>query len=680
MGILDVGTRALQANQTALQTAGNNIANVNTPGYSRQRAVLQTVEGQFSGAGYIGKGVSVQTIQRNFSEFLTRQATLAGSVAAADTTRADKLKQLEGIFEGGSAGLGASINDMLNSFSDVASAPTDVTARTVTLTRIDETAARMRSASQRLDELQLGVKQEISQKVDAINSLAKSIASVNSEISKTQGRGQAPNDLLDRRDQLVREINQFVQTSSVVADDGSMSLFVGGSQALVLGKETAILAVIPDEFGDPYKSSLSIVRGGNAVTLDESSLGGGEVPGLMRFQNQDLNEGRNLLGRLTVAVSSSVNAQHRLALDLDGKLGTDLFTPTSFGAANVLKPTQPPPPSQPVKVNTGTLDLTLSLGDATKLSASDYEINFDSTGAAGNIKRLADGQLTSFVVDPGTSELRFENPLTLAFDQNSIDGLQLKTSGTPGVSDRFLIKPFNTSANNIRSQFSNPRGLAVASPVVGLMGKVNTGNLQQVSVQARGPNPPNPPGFPFTPVTLTFTGGNAYTRSDDLTNTYTYIPGQSIEATLPDSATPPLQYTNPLDQWTVTLQGTPNAGDTFTIQAIKQSGADLRLNAGGASAMAALRDVAMFDGAALTDGYAGLISQIGIRTQSADYAATVSTSIAASVEKDRGSVAGVNLDEEAAKLLQFQQAYQASAKMIQIAQSIFDTLIQGLGR
>ena len=130
-GLLDIGTRALRANQAAIQTAGNNIANVNTPAYSRQSVVLQNVAGQFSGSGYYGKGVEVLTVQRNHSEFLTRQAAQSSSISAADTTRMNQLKQLEDIFQGGPAGIGASVSDMLNSFSDVASAPTDLTARTV---------------------------------------------------------------------------------------------------------------------------------------------------------------------------------------------------------------------------------------------------------------------------------------------------------------------------------------------------------------------------------------------------------------------------------------------------------------------------------------------------------------------------------------------------------------------
>jgi flagellar hook-associated protein 1 len=232
MGILNIGTRALQANQTALQTAGNNIANVNTPGYSRQSTVLQSVEGQFTGGGYIGKGVDVITIQRNFSEFLTRQSTLAAAVQSSDAARSDKLNQLQNIFPGGASGLGSAISEMLNSFADVASAPTDLTARTVSLTRIDETAARLRASSQALDDLQLGVDQELRQKASAINTLAQGIADVNNQIAAAKGTGQPPNDLLDRRDQLVRELNQYVQTTSIPADDGSVGIFFGGQPTL----------------------------------------------------------------------------------------------------------------------------------------------------------------------------------------------------------------------------------------------------------------------------------------------------------------------------------------------------------------------------------------------------------------------------------------------------------------
>ncbi len=341
MGIMNIGVQALQANQMALTTAGNNIANVNTAGYSRQRVILETVPGQFTGGGYIGKGVAVQTIQRNYSEFLTRQSNLAGTTSAADTTRSNYLKQLGDIFQGGTTGLGASINDMLNAFSDVATAPTDLTARTVALTRVDETARRMRAASQSLDDLQIGIAQSLKEKVNAINTLAQNIADVNEQISRAQGNGQPPNDLLDHRDELIRQLNQLVQTTTIPADDGTLSVFIGGSQSLVLGVDVAKLSIVKDDFGDPLQSKLAITRNGQTVPMDENVLGGGEVPGLLRFQNSDLVEGRNLLGRLTLAVTTSMNDQHKLGLDLDGNVGTDIFTPTTFGSANVMIPIAP---------------------------------------------------------------------------------------------------------------------------------------------------------------------------------------------------------------------------------------------------------------------------------------------------------------------------------------------------
>lgn len=645
MGILNIGTQALQANSAALQTAGNNIANANTQGYSRQRVVLATVPGQFSGGGYIGKGVTIQTIQRNFSEFLTRQSTMATATQSADVTRSDKLKQLQGIFEGGTNGLGASISEMLNAFSDVASSPTDLTARTVVLTRLDETASRMRSASQRLDDLQLGVAQELNQKVDAANALARGIAEVNNEISLAVGSGQPPNDLLDRRDQLIRDLNQYVQTTSVAADDGTVSVFLGGSQAIVLGTDVSVLSIAPDDFGDPLKNKLMITRSGVGIQMNENTLGGGEVAGLLRFQNNDLTEGRNLLGRITVAVSTSMNDQHKLGLDLDGNVGTDLFTPTTFTAQNILQP------KPPATVNGGTSDLALGISDTTRFVASDYAINFTS-GTAGNITRASDGVITPF-------DFATTNPVL-------IDGISIsELAGPAAAGDRFLLKPFSTSASNINSVFSTPRALAVASPVSGTMGATNTGSLQQVSVIARS-NPPT-----TVPVIFTFTGANTFTRSDELppdTTTFNFTPGVPIEGTIP--------ATTPLTEWSVTLTGTPRLGDTFTVVANPFP----KLSSGNATALMGLRDVTMFDGGVLTDGYASMISQIGIRSQSSNFAAEVSTSIATNLERDRAGVSGVNLDEEAASLLQYQQAYQASAKMIQVAQSIFDTLLSTISR
>ena len=586
-------------------------------------------------------------MQRNHSEFLTRQSALSSSVSAADSKRLEQLKQLEDIFQGGTTGLGAAVSDMLNAFSDVMSAPTDLTARSVALTRADEMASRFRSAAGRLNDLRQGVSSALSEAVAAVNSLARRIASANEEIARAQGTGHSPNDLLDQRDQLIKDLNQYVQTTSIPADDGTVGIFLAGSQPLVLGTAVSPVSVVADEFGDPAKTKLAMLRGGVANVLEEATLGGGQIAGLLRFQNSDLVDAQNLLGRMALAIGTAANEQHRLGIDLSGAVGGDLFqldpipmglaAATNTGTAALQVAVQPPP-------NSGT----------TALAASNYEINFTGA-AAGSITRLSDGQVFTFPQVPATTA-----PILA-----TLDGLDISLSaGAAAAGDRFLITPFSDAAAGIATAFSSPRALAMASPVAASAGSSNQGTLAIASLSARSNPAP-------AAVTLTFTAPGSFTRSDELpipnTTAYTYTPGQAIEFDLVPPAT---------SGWSLTLKGTAQAGDTFTVL----PNAYPKLNAGNAEAMMALRDVAMFDGAALTDGYASVMSLIGVRVQSAGNAAAVSQSIATNIEKDRTSVSGVNLDEEAAKLLQYQQSYQASAKMLQIAQSIFDTLLQTVGR
>jgi flagellar hook-associated protein 1 FlgK len=654
MSLLNVGARALLANQVALQTAGHNIANVSTPGYSRQTVVLQTVQGQFTGGGYIGKGVDVQTILRNHSELLTRQATAASSVEAGDAVRMARLRQLQDVFSGGPSGIGAAINDMMNALSDVVSAPTDLTARSVALTRMDETAARMRDASQRLDEIGYTVTEQLKGSMVAVNSLTKNIAAVNEQIARAKGNGQPANDLLDQRDQLIRELNQHIQTSQVAADDGTVSVFVAGSQPLVLGNKAALLSIEdPADFGaGSGKKVLAFQQPGSStkVELNESMLGGGQVAGLLRFQNNDLAEGRNLLGRMAIAISESMNTQNRLGLTLDGQPGGNLFAPISLG--NVITGTG----------NTSGATMGLQVGDPTLLKASTYAINF-SGATAGSVTRHSDNKVFVFASIADLQNI-------LAADGLSINDGSAPPAGPFGgaaANDKFLLNPLVGAAALMESLQYSPNDLAAANPVNVAMGPTNAGTLQMVSLKALS----NPPGA-AAPVTITFTGPNTFTRSDTGAVVHTYTSGQPITY---DTGTPPTG-------WSLTVNGAPQAGDTITIDnALAPAYGDwYKRDAGNASALMALRDVAMFDGATLSDGFASAMAQVGTRTQSAQFAAELSSAIAANLERDRTAVSGVNLDEEAARLIQFQQAYQASAKMLQIAQNIFDTLIQGLGR
>ncbi|WP_295851881.1 flagellar hook-associated protein FlgK [uncultured Xylophilus sp.] len=656
MGLLNVGVRSLLANQAALQTIGHNISNVNTAGYSRQGVLLETSGSQYTGGGYIGRGVTVANVLRSHSDFLTRQATLAASAAASDQARASRLTQLEDIFPGGASGLGAAVTDMLNAFTDVGTAPTDLTARAVVLTRAQEMSSRFNGAATRLNELQTGTRQQLEDAVTAANGLLQRIAKVNDQIALAAGQNQAPNDLLDQRETLIKDLNRYVQTTQVAADDGTTGVFIG-SQPVVLGIATATLSLVRDPGGDPSRVNIAIGRAGAVTHMDENGLNGGEMAGLLKVHNGDIPEARNMLGRIALATTTSVNAQHAVGLNLDGTSGGNFFKPQTL--ADGYK----------AAANTGTATVQVAVADASLMAASDYQVRFTS-GTAGEIVRLSDGKVTAMGSVPGATV---------------VDGLTFTASAGANANDSFVVKPFALAATQIGTLLTSPRELAVGNPAVVSAAPDNQGTVGvsgfTVTPQFSGP---------AADVVITFDTPTSYTVTQ---------PPAAPGASQPYTA----GGTIALNGWQLTLKGTPKAGDLLVVQANDSSiatptraaagwpttptatpvatiGGPIKTTAGNADALANLRDQTMFDGSPLSDGYAGLMSQIGVRVQSASYNAGVSQSILGSAQGDEAAVSGVNLDEEAAKLLQYQQAYQASAKMIQIAQGIFDSVIAAIAR
>jgi flagellar hook-associated protein 1 FlgK len=652
MSLLNVGSGALMANQIALQTIGNNIANVKTAGYSRQTVSMGTNFGQDMGYGYVGNGVSVSSIVRNYSALLNRQSNTAGAIQAADLARASSLAQMQEVFAGGESGLGAAINEMLNGFSNVVNAPTDLTARNVVLTRMTELASRFQSAAGSLNELEYTNKLQIQNNVTLVNGLASQVAELNGQISRSQASGVMPNDLLDKRDQLVREMNQYVQTSQVDGPYGTLNLFVGGSQALVLGATAGQLSV-SESTQYPGSGQLSMYfsqPGSTPVELSSGMMGGGQVAGLLKFNNEDLAEGRNLLGRMAQVISTALNAQQGQGLTLSGTTGSPLFsqltempgytTIAGVSAAVSFVDSQSTATPKPVL-------------DATAYVASDYQAIFGDAGEV-HLVRLSDGLTRSYAN-------------VAALSAETVDGLQFNISGAGAKHESVLFKPFSSAAAEMQALVLSPQDLAVSNAIAATIPAGNTGSLQLSGLKVTGAGIPDPAtaGISLTFAVDPTTSAITYTASNGATGSY--VAGQSIK----------------IDGWEITLTGTPHAGDSVTVANAKSPalGDNWKRDAGNATAFLALRDAKLLDGGTtLSDGFSTLIAQVGTRTQSAKLAADLSGTIAKNLEAERTSVSGVNLDEEAAKLLQYQQAYQASAKMLQIAQSIFDSMISTVGR
>lgn len=663
--LMNIGARAMFANQAALQVIGNNIANANTVGYSRQSVELATAQPQFSGAGYFGKGVDVQTVSRMHNDFLTREAGVSRSQATADATRSTQLQQLEKVFPLGETGVGHAANEFLNAFVDVASQPQDSASRQVALSRAEEMAARFRTAGSQLDNLQGGVTHELQAAVSTVNVLAGRFADLNSRIAATRGSGHAPNDLLDQRDQLQRELSDQMQVSSVAANDGSVSLFIGGGQALVLGGIANALSTTPHEF-DSRKVQIALRDGGALRVLPDSLITGGAVSGLLRFQQDDLTAARNLLGQMAAAVSGAVNAQQSLGLDQKqpAAAGGPLFAsglPEVLGANSNAKDVNGTPLASYINaLGVRVPSVGLTVVDASQLEASDYELRGDPAGQPGTyqLTRLSDGAVRSVA------------------SGDTVDGLRFDVSApVPTTGDRFLLRPVAAAAANIRRVLDDPRGIAASSMFTAGTGSANLGTASVASVHAVDTSA----GRTLSAsIVFTSGSGNYDWQLRDSSNVVVSSGSAVWQAGQPIA----------LNGWQLQLSGVPAATDTLTVVGTTFPAG----NNGNAKALVGLRDLDIVGrriagggggglqrGDTLTDAYANALTDVGVRVQSQRTAGQISSSVASDAEQARSSQAGVNLDEEAARLIQFQQAYQATAKILQVAQSTFDTLLQ-IGR
>lgn len=554
-GIYSLGTRAMFASQAMLDTTAHNISNVNTPGYSRQQVELATEGGMYTGAGFFGRGVRIATITRSTNEFLIKEANVNTAASASDQTRLGKLEQLEKILPTGQNGLGYAATQFLNTFVDVSNQPQDMSARQVTLSRAQEWANRVNTAAKQLDQQQAGVIMDMQTSVSQVNSLTQKIAGLNQQIAVYNGSGHTANDLLDQRDNLIKDLNKLVQVNTVEADDGSLSVFMGGGQVLVLSNTAQTLQVERDAL-DATKGRVALVTNGTSRVLDSGQITGGALQGLLRYQDEDLTGTRAELNNFVAEFANKVNEIHSYGQTPDGAYGDPIFSNT-------------------------------------------------------------------------------DSPSTL------------------------------------RVNLSNPKDLAAASPLIAYTSTANTGTVSVGGVTMTGTLSTATPATAL-PLTINFVadataasgirydivdgGGTALVSS-------AWVAGTPLDGS---SLNPP---------FSLNLSGAPAAGDSLTMQPITAS--TLPGNNGNALAMLALRDHQFtgLGGATVTDAYAEMIGNLGVKVQDGRIAASISKTLEDSSNQTLSSTAGVNLDEEASRLIQFQQSYQAAAKVLQVAQTVFDTLL-----
>ena len=626
--MLNVAVSGLRAFQRALETTSHNIANVSTPGYSRQAVSLATQTPQTFGTTTLGTGVVISNVSRYSNELLVTQMQRASSSVNRLSAYAEKAGALNNLFADSSTGISASLQRFTNALQGVANTPSSTSARQVLLSEAEGLVQRLQTYDARLDEVESEVNQQLGAEASAITSIAGNIARLNQQIMTAQAQtGQAPGDLLDARDQQMADLSSRVDTTVVKAGDGSINVFIGNGQALVLGTTSATLVARQDPLL-PTRVSLAFQSPGTTVDVT-SLLSGGSVGGLLDFRREMLDPVRNQLGQMAFALSEVTNAQHHEGMDLAGNLGGDLF---KVGAVEVL----------PGAGNSPTGTITATRTGAAASTTSDYVMRYN--GTAWTMQRADNGAAVSFT-GTGTS-----------LDPIVADGISMVMGGTPANGDRFLVRPMAAAIKGMDVLISDPARIAAAAPIRSAAAVANAGSatisagevIDAGNAQLR------------SSVTLQFIDATHYSVNGVGSNVYT--PGANVD----------------INGWRVQLNGTPAAGDSFTVANNASGTGDNR----NALALAASLSKGVLSGGteSMNQAVTRFIGAVGVATNQANSSLEAQQVIYDDSQAAVDGVSGVNLDEEAANMLRYQQAYQAAAQMISVTQAMFDSLIQATRR
>lgn len=651
--LLGTATSGLLAYQRALATTGHNVSNVNTPGYSRQRIELETRTPLTSTGGFIGNGVNIVSIARSYNEFINTQLRSTTATASELDMFRKLAGQIDNIVANPDAGLTLSMQAFFNAVQTVASDPDSTAARQVLMSQSTSLVNRFHFLEVRLANLKSVANNEVRSATTQISALGRGIAQLNQQIYEALGdsAGQPPNDLLDQRDEAIRSLSELVAVKAVNTENGMMNVFVGSGQCLVLGNQASTLSLLQNEF-DPDNLDVGFSFNGGAVTNITDHLTGGSLGGALDFRGGLLKSTTDQLGRVALGLSETFNAQHRLGMTQDDALGGDFFG--DLGTQQAVAS----------RFNSAATNLVFT-GDVTDIGAiqaSDYKISYLS--GTYTMTRMSDNTIVGVSAAP-------------AFNLTATEGFTVSSVGAVvSDGDSFILRFTDGAASNFDMQITQYTQIAAASPLRTESVLTNSGNASIL-----GGVLSNTTAIPLAAsITLTYSpnalgaGIPGFTVVGGPGGTLAYNPAT-------ESSGKSFTFAG-FGGYTFNIAGVPTNGDQFVIEN----------NIGGigdntnALALAALQhDFTLVNGAtgptaSLLGAYTQLVSDVGARTHQATIDSQVQATQLLQAQESWSNVAGVNLDEEAADLLKYQQAYQAAAQVISAASLIFDTLLGAVRR
>jgi flagellar hook-associated protein 1 FlgK len=627
--ILSTGSSALLAFQRMMATTSHNVANANTPGFSRQRSLLGVRGAQDIGPGFVGAGVQINRIERIADQFVTSRLRDSANELGRLGQLSALAARVDRVVSDRASGVALPLSSFLDAAQSLSAQPASAAARSDFIGKAQVLAARFRALDGQLDAMVDESTRRAEGLVGEINGDIAEVARLNGEITRALavGSGSPPNDLFDQRDLIIQRLSQRMGVTVAEQDGGAVNVFTTTGQALVVGRTTSTLTATRDPF-DPARRELSLQTPNGPVLLGSRGLGG-ELGGLLEFASDVLDPAQERLGRLATAFAATVNAQHREGVDFYGDLGGDLFavSPPQVAARNN---------------NAGTANLTASVSDVSALNGAAIELTFD--GAAWTAVRKDSGAPLA-LTGTGTPG-----------DPFVVEGVSLVMTGAPVANDSFLLRPTAAAGGGMQVLITDPNRLAAANPV---RSSAAIGNLGSASIGVPEVLDRDDPDL-RSPVDIVFVDANNYTI--DGTGPFPYVEGA------------PIAYNG----WQVSLQGPAAAGDTFTIGPTPPRSSDN----GNSRLLAGIGGIGLLDGGTVTinDEVAGITSEVGSAARRASLGNEAQAAIQSQIEAERESVSGVNLDEEAANLMRFQQAYQAAAQVISVADTVFQSLLAAVRR
>ncbi|MBT3144384.1 MULTISPECIES: flagellar hook-associated protein FlgK [Neptunomonas] len=669
--LLNLGTQALQANSSALGTVGQNISNVNTEGYSRQVVSLTTV--QYS------SGVQVESIDRITDRFLTEQMWSDVSTYNQSLTYSAFSSRLDDLLATDSTSISSALDSYFSALQNVVDDPTSTPNRELFIAEADALVQRFNNLDASLQTQNVAINDSVEDLADQVNSLTTNIAELNYKIKVGTAANRPINELEDQREELINQLSELVGVDAVEQDGNQISLFVGNGQPLVVGGSANRLSAIP---GDPDASqtNLALTISNNEVDVTDQ-LSGGQIGGALKYREEALNDARDELGRVAILLSESMNEAHQSGIDLNNDLGGLIFS--DVNSAQLQRSRVLADSDNRAQLEDGLVEID----DLSQIQASEYTVLYEGDNritltreSDGKVIRINDLQQVSDPYDVEQGSYYLNNSKELVF---AVDGMKvtLSTDRRMSTGDEFVLQPVRTGAEDMNLEIQDGDHLALASPIRVVSDTENTGSgVTEVAVTDFRALSFDASGELAPPLSIVFNNADpvqytVYDMTDSL-NPQPYSFDSDGDGTaevlenIPYTAGDSIQ----LKGFEATITGQPKAGDRFSISFNEDGISDNR----NALIMSDLQEADVSNKGAYQDLYGSLLERVGTRTSTAQINLDANKAVLTSTSDAKASVSGVNLDEEAAKLVQFQQAYQASAQLISTSQTLFDTLLSSL--